>query len=135
MALPLTEAAGTAERSRTMMRMAGADDQKRARIRRLNDECRTALGILCKLVQTPGISGLDSAVQSRIRERVETFSEFERGNDPYGEHDFGAFEVDGIGRVIWKIDYYDRALTYGSEDPSDASQTRRVLTIMLAEEY
>ena len=55
-------------------------------------------------------------------------------DDPYGERDFGAFEFQGA-RLFFKIDYYDLALEYGSENPADASITRRVLTIMLSEEY
>lgn len=31
--------------------------------------------------------------------------------------------------------YYDMALEFGSDDPADASITRRVLTVMLAEDY
>lgn len=65
---------------------------------------------------------------------VATFTDFNRANDPYGEHDFGRFELAGR-RFFWKIDYYDQTLAFGSDDPSDAEQTTRVLTIMLAEEY
>jgi arylsulfatase A-like enzyme len=103
-------------------------------IARLNDLCRTAMGVAGKLVQTQGISALPQAEQSAIREKVETFSDFTEGNDPYGERDFGAFEHDGQ-RVFWKIDYYAPDLMHGSENPADPKQTVRVLTIMLAQEY
>ena len=104
------------------------------RIRELNDLARTAMGIASKLIQTEGIRALDPKDQSAIREKVERFDAFEPGNDPYGEHDFGSFEHAG-NKILWKIDYYDKALEYGSEHPEDPSQTTRVLTIMLAEEY
>ncbi len=103
-------------------------------IARLNDLCRTAMGVAGKLVQTQGISALPPAEQSAIREKVETFSDFTEGNDPYGERDFGAFEHNGQ-RVFWKIDYYAPDLMHGSENPADPKQTVRVLTIMLADEY
>jgi hypothetical protein len=65
---------------------------------------------------------------------VRNYRDFGPDNDPYGEHDFGMFELDGE-TLNWKIDYYDRELRYGADDPSDAEKTRRVLTILLAEEY
>ena len=107
---------------------------KTEKIAHLNDLCRTALGVAGKLVQTRGICDLPPEDQSAIREKVETFSDFTEDNDPYKEHDFGAFEHKGR-KIFWKIDYYDPTLTKGSEDPADPKQTCRVLTIMLAEEW
>lgn len=105
-----------------------------ARIAELNDLARTAMGVASRVVQTQGINALPPALQSTIRERVETFAEFTKGNDPYGERDFGSFEVERVN-VFWKIDYYDPQMEMHSEDPADPSKTRRVLTIMLASEY
>ena len=71
---------------------------------------------------------------ARIVKTVATYDDFCHANDPYEEHDFGSFEADG--RLIYfKIDYYDPTLSVHSADPSDPSITRRVLTIMLADEY
>ncbi len=109
-------------------------NEKTKTIAELNDLCRTAMGVAGRLVQTPGIAALPLSDQSVIREKVETFDAFTEDNDPYGERDFGAFEHNG-DRIFWKIDYYDPTLSMGSEDPSDAKQTVRVLTIMLATEY
>ena len=104
------------------------------KIAKLNDLCRTAMGIAGKLVQTAGINSLSLTDQSAIREKVEKFDSFTPDNDPHGERDFGSFMHSGK-RIFWKIDYYDRTLTKGSENPADPAQTVRVLTIMLASEY
>ncbi len=66
--------------------------------------------------------------------KVRTFNDFTEDNDPYGEHDFGSF-VHHEEKMFWKIDYYDKMMTAGSEDPSDGGVTTRVLTVMLASEY
>ena len=36
---------------------------------------------------------------------------------------------------MMKIDYYDAALEWGSEDPADGSITRRMITLMAPEDY
>jgi hypothetical protein len=72
--------------------------------------------------------------QPTILDAVAKFDTFDESNDPYGEHDFGALEIEGE-RLFWKIDYYDRNLSAHSPDPADPSVTTRVLTIMLADEY
>jgi Protein of unknown function (DUF3768) len=112
-----------------------AEAMRTARIAQLNDLARTAMGVASKAVMTPGIAALDPGIRSDIRERVEKFNAFTEDNNPWGERDSGAFDYDGFFRVMWKIDYYDRAMEMRSEDPSDPRQTVRVLTIMLAEEY
>ena len=59
---------------------------------------------------------------------------FDPNNDPYGEHDFGVVEVKGR-RIFFKIDYYDQDPCFASPDLANQNITRRVMTIMLAEEY
>jgi hypothetical protein len=62
------------------------------------------------------------------------FDDFCQANDPYEEHDFGAFEAEGH-TIFFKIDYFDIDLACHSPDPANPAVTERVLTIMLAEEY
>lgn len=72
---------------------------------------------------------------ARAVSQTARFFDFTHDNDPRGEHDFGAFSVEGE-RVFFKIDYYsDSACTFGSDDPADPDRTYRVLTIMLASDY
>ena len=104
-----------------------------ARIRELNDAFRTTM-TGGRMLMTAGVDALPSDVKAMVIRRVATFPDFDADNDPHGEHDFGSFDLAGY-KVFWKIDYYDPAMEFGSEDPADPTKTIRVLTIMLAEEY
>jgi Protein of unknown function (DUF3768) len=103
------------------------------KIRKLNDAFRRSL-TGGKVMMTAGIAALSVAMQAKVLNEVRTFDAFTADNDPHGEHDFGSFEVNGR-KIFWKIDYYDAAMEFGSEDPADPSKATRVLTIMLASEY
>src|SRR5258708_11414306 len=103
------------------------------RIRQLNDEARIHLTD-GTIFATPGISSLPSDDLAAIFERVRTFDDFDAENDPYGEHDFGAFDHKA-NRIFWKVDCYDLQMQFGSPDPADPRVTKRTLTVMLAGEY
>jgi hypothetical protein len=109
------------------------EGDKSAKIRALNDRLRKSL-TGGRVVMTAGVSALPEDVRARAIELTRTFDKFTPDNDPHKEHDFGSFEIDGQ-RFFFKHDYYDKSMQYGSEDPSDAEETTRVLTIMLADEY
>ena len=108
-------------------------EDKKALIRALNDSLRTTF-MGGRVLMTAGVQALPDEVRSKALSAVREFRGFNEGNDPHGEHDFGAFELSGQ-RFFWKIDYYDKSECFGSEDPADLERTSRVLTIMLAEEY
>ena len=104
-----------------------------ARIRALNDELRKNFN-QGQAVMTTGIAALGAEAVARIVKTIEVYDDFCHANDPYEEHDFGSFEAEGY-TILFKIDYYDPTLTVHSPDPSDPVVTKRVITIMLAEEY
>lgn len=103
------------------------------RIRELNEAFRATFSG-GKVVTTASVAALPDMVVAEALQQVASFDEFTEDNDPHGEHDFGAFELCGR-QFFWKIDYYDKNLQQGSEDPSDPEKTTRVLTLMLAEDY
>ena len=124
--------------------------EQTARIARLNDLARRAMGVACTAVATAGFRSLSDNDQSKVRELIETFDAFTEDNDPHGERDFGCIyqlcdgswtterphlRDDERERVFWKLDYYDRDMQFASEDAANPAITRRVLTIMLSDEY
>jgi hypothetical protein len=103
------------------------------RVRTLNDDLRKNLS-RGNAFLTAGIAGLGAEAVARIIKTVEVFDNFCHANDPHQEHDFGSFEAEGH-TIFFKIDYYDKTMTYHSPDPADPTVTERVITIMLAREY
>lgn len=114
------------------------------KIRELNDAMRKGLSKAfegnhqpnphCVYFMTRGFQEIDLDSQFEIIVALMNFTDFNEDNDPWGMHDFGSIKLGGY-HVFWKIDYYDVSMEKGSEDPADESQTKRVLTLMLSEEY
>ena len=48
-----------------------------------------------KLTMTAGVYALPDLVKAAALQKAATFDDFNEDNDPYGEHDFGSFELCG----------------------------------------
>lgn len=84
------------------------------RVRELNDRFRRdGLGN-GSIMLTLGIQEKGGAFAVAAVVAVRAFDDFSSDNDPWGEHDFGAVEVEGE-KVFFKIDYYDPSLSIGIE--------------------
>lgn len=107
-------------------------------IRDLNDKFRKGdTEVLGEVVVTRGLIDLLEKSDTPLSELmgiVQRYENFTSANDPHGEHDLGVFVFLDYA-CLWKIDYYDPTLKWGSEDASDPTKTTRVLTILLASEY
>jgi Protein of unknown function (DUF3768) len=99
-------------------------------IRALNDELRQNLTVGTALI-TAGIAALGAEAVARIVKTIAVYDDFCHANDPYEEHDFGSFEVEGQ-TVFFKIDLYEEP---GVKSANGEPVVTRALTIMLAEEY
>lgn len=109
------------------------------KIAALNDRCRQGLDRNARIVVTRTCLGrlahgecraLEVIAQAKLMAAVRNYH---FGAEDGPERDRGEFTV-GTETVRFKIDYYDAALEYGSEDPANAAITTRVLTIMLPED-
>jgi hypothetical protein len=101
-------------------------------IRTLNDRLRQNLGTgVGTAVITTGVAALGDETVARIVKTIAVYDDFCQENDPYEEHDFGAFEADGQV-IFFKIDLYEEP---NVKDANGEPVVNRVMTIMLAEEY
>jgi Protein of unknown function (DUF3768) len=103
------------------------------RVRMLNDELRKKL-LGGGAIITAGIAALGPEAVERLVKTIAVFNDFCHATDPHEEHDFGVFDFDGVA-VMFKIDYFDKSLTCHSPNPADPSVTKRVITILRADEY
>lgn len=99
----------------------------------LNDAFRITFlrGTICV---TAGLHAIGDEFVKAALLAAREFDAFDGDNDPHHEHDFGSLIV-AERKLFWKIDYYDPSMVNGSQDPANVEITRRVLTVMLSEEY
>lgn len=109
------------------------DYEKRRKIAELNDQFRSTF-TGGQVYMTAGIDALDERTKAEVIAAVMEFGDFDEGNDPYGEHDYGTVQIAGR-TYVWKIDMYDVRMKFMSPDPTDPAVTRRVLTILLPSEW
>lgn len=110
------------------------DAVRRATIARLNDHFR-ATGEDGWTLLSRGIAVLPIANKDEVIRAVRLFDAFTPDNDPHGEHDCAIVSAGGE-RIIWKIDYHPHDRNRQADlDPADPTTSKRVMTIMLAEEY
>jgi hypothetical protein len=108
-------------------------------IAQLNDEMRRNPVPVDKragkrAVITRAVNQMGPEFLKRALAAVAAFDQFTSGDNVHSERDYGLFRVDDVP-LLFKITYLDVDGIYASEDPADAAQTLRVLTIMLASEY
>jgi hypothetical protein len=117
------------------MEVGGVNEQsmsnKSEKIVALNDaQRRLLMGVMC----TSAVDALPPIERAELLLSLREYDDFDPGNDPYEEHDFGTLVMDGQ-RYFFKIDYYSLDLMDHSPNPSDEAVTRRVITLMRADEY
>ena len=92
-----------------------------------NDQIRKSAPLMHKddrFMITRALTAMGQSAVLEALKQTAAQTDFEPGNDPYGEHDFGAFTLSTGDKCFWKIDDYN-----GHDG------IRCVLTIMLASDY
>lgn len=96
-----------------------------ATLAELNDRFRQGDTNLGQHVTTPVVQALQPQELLQLYHLVRNFDNFTEGDDPHGEHDFGKVTLNDVD-YFWKIDYLD---------PVEHDATRRLMTLMRADEY
>lgn len=114
-------------------------NNQRAIIAEQNDKFRAQdPRIPGRILFTQGVQDLidrdTRATPEGVMRAIRDFDDFSTDNNPHGHRDFGSLTFVGT-RLFWKIDLYDSDYRYGSEHPTNLWKTRRVLTVMLPQEY
>jgi len=104
----------------------------------LNDRARMGLDPTARIVFTRNCLAAFCEPDSigAVLVQAELMAAFRRCSfrEDSPERDFASIEY--RGQKVWlKVDYYDGALEFGSEDPADPSVTTRVLTILLPSDF
>jgi len=102
-------------------------------IARLNDQLRQT-GTGGSIVITDALRKVSGFNAIALATALASYDGFDADNDPHGEHDFGDLTLFGED-LLFKVDYYDKDLTFGSDDPANPDVTQRVLTVMLAQDW
>jgi len=102
-------------------------------IARLNDLLRKT-GTGGSVMVTRAVTNLTGFDAVALMEALAKYEGFDPDNDPHGERDFGDLTLFGKD-LLWKIDYYDAELQFGSDDPANGNLTRRVLTVMTTADW
>lgn len=102
-------------------------------IARLNDQLRQT-GTGGSIVITNTLRKVSGFSASALAAALASYDGFDADNDPHGERDFGDLTLFGED-LLFKVDYYDKDLAFGSDDPANPDVTQRVLTVMLVREW
>jgi hypothetical protein len=102
-------------------------------IARLNDQLRQT-GIGGSIVITDALRNVTGFDASVLAAALASYDAFDADNDPHGERDFGDLTLFGED-LLFKVDYYNKDLTFGSDDPANPDVTQRLLTVMPARDW
>ena len=83
---------------------------------------------------TRGVAHLPGFDTGVLAAALADYDGFDADNDPHGERDFGDLAL-WEATLLFKIEYYDSDMQFGSDDPANSSVTRRVLTVMTSSDW